>query len=1348
MSELVPVTGRTDLLVGPVHEHTTVGEVARAAGVPAPRGRLVLVDGQPVPEWTPADQVPLMAGSVLSAFDPAAEPGAVGESPVADLVQVTGLAAGGRVRLPEGNYDVGPGLPTGEPAKAGWVVRAAFRITVGPQRCVVSGQLTVDGRPVSGDLPVRDTSVIRAGGGLFRVESCGRAPRRGRTGARVALSRPPRPPLAQAVDVPEWPDRPREPGGATHLSWIPMLIPLPVAVVMAIVFSPTFAFLAVMSPLVLLGQWLDGRRRRRKERRAHAGEITQLVDDYLVTAQAAAEQEAGRRRMAQPDVAECCRRATAGDPRLWERRPAHEDFLHVTVGFADLTWLSSDAATFPELSERAAEEVVLHSVPVTVPLAQRSALGVVGEREPALAVARAVLADLLANQGPADLALAVVTTAERAPAWEWLKWVPHLRDSAVATGQDDVPRLLSAFGSAGPVWLIVIDGTVHLSGKGNSLRAALSDPDIPCRGLVLADTISQLPAACDAVLTVATGDSLSLDDHGAGVVLDGVSPVGLAYPTVTEFARGLSRFEDPEMVSAGTNLPGRLTLAELLDATPVAERWSRSAGLAAPVGTGESGPLRLDLVADGPHALVAGTTGSGKSELLRTWVTAMACHVRPELLAFVLVDFKGGGGLDVCRPLPHVSAVVTDLDEHLAARALTCLRAELRRRERMLRTAEVSDIDAYQAGNPAEPMPRLVVVVDEFATLVAELPGFVGSLVDIAQRGRSLGIHLVLATQRPTGVLDAKIRANMNLRIALRVQDAHDSMDVLGVPAAAELRRDQVGRAYARLGASEIVPFQTALVSAHTATGDVAPLSAVPFRLLPWEGAAPAEAAGPTDLDRLVIATADAVARTRARIPQPPWPEPLPPTVPAEALAGVGRQHALPLGVADLPDEQRQDTYWWDTRGNLLVYGVNSGCTTAALATAGLMLATRHNANQVHLYVLDFQSGDLAALAALPHVGGYVAAGDDERVVRLFDLLDEELANRRATGGRQAGQPLLVVLVNNVEGLAETGDRTDLVVRLTRVVRDGPPLGVLVVATGAHERAIPMKIASHVEQRLVLRLADPAGYTTFGLRPADVPAMGPSRAVEAGTGLEVQLARYTDIAATARDLAAATPPPTAKPRPVRTLPTELDLTDLPATGRCTPDGWELVIGMSAETLAPAVLTLAAGEHAIITGANGSGKSTVLCTLAAALRRLNPDATVLAVTPRRSPLTAVADRVVRSAAELSDVDGPVLVLVDDADTVPEELAGALKQLATERRDDRHIVAAGRSELFRAFQSWPQELRSSRTGLALRPGPQDGDAFRATLPLRGQERFPAGRACLINAGFSDLVQVARPPAPVSA
>jgi S-DNA-T family DNA segregation ATPase FtsK/SpoIIIE len=321
------------------------------------------------------------------------------------------------------------------------------------------------------------------------------------------------------------------------------------------------------------------------------------------------------------------------------------------------------------------------------------------------------------------------------------------------------------------------------------------------------------------------------------------------------------------------------------------------------------------------------------------------------------------------------------------------------------------------------------------------------------------------------------------------------------------------------------------------------------------------------------------------------------------------------------------------------------------------------------------------------------------------------------------------------------------VARLTRVVRDGPPLGMLVVATGAHERAIPMRIASHVEQRLVLRLADPAGYTAFGLRPADVPEMGPSRAVEAGTGVEVQLARYTDVSAAARDLAAATPPPTAPPRAVRTLPTELDLTELPATGHCTPDGWELVVGMSADTLAPVALTLAAGEHAIITGANGSGKSTVLCTLTAALRSLAPDATVLAVTPRRSPLADVADRVVRSPADLS-TDGPTLVLVDDADAVPDELAAALKQLATERRDDRHIVAAGRSELFRAFQSWTQELRSARSGLALRPGPQDGDAFRATLPLRGQERFPAGRAYLINAGFCDLVQVARPPAQVPA
>ncbi len=232
------------------------------------------------------------------------------------------------------------------------------------------------------------------------------------------------------------------------------------------------------------------------------------------------------------------------------------------------------------------------------------------------------------------------------------------------------------------------------------------------------------------------------------------------------------------------------------------------------------GVVDVDLVRDGPHGLIAGTTGSGKSELLRTLVVSLAANASPDHVTMILVDYKGGSTFDACARLPHTVGVVTDLDDGLAERVLVSLDAEVRRRELLLRAARADDLAAYRRTS-AEPLPRLVVVIDEFASLAKELPEFLGALVSIAQRGRSLGIHLVLATQRPAGVVTDDIRANTNLRIALRLQDRADAHDVVGDAAPARFPLGSPGRAALRLGPDELVVFQAA--DSSSPFGDAAP---------------------------------------------------------------------------------------------------------------------------------------------------------------------------------------------------------------------------------------------------------------------------------------------------------------------------------------------------------------------------------------------------------------------------------------------------------------------------------------------------------------------------------------------
>ena len=276
-----------------------------------------------------------------------------------------------------------------------------------------------------------------------------------------------------------------------------------------------------------------------------------------------------------------------------------------------------------------------------------------------------------------------------------------------------------------------------------------------------------------------------------------------------------------EVSAAGPGgLPARITLEEVvggdgpLHAADIAARWAATDGLPrARVGVGADGPFVVDLVADGPHVLVGGTTGSGKSEFLRSLVLALALGSPPDDLALVLVDFKGGAAFGPCEALPHVAGVLTDLDDHLVERALSSLRAELRRRERLFAEVGAHDLASYRA-SPCrpEPLPRLVVVVDELKALVDEVPRFLEGLVRLAALGRSLGVHLVLASQRPTGALSAEVRANINLRIAFRVRDRTDSVDVVDDVAAAGIDPALPGRGLARGGDGALVPFQAAVV--------------------------------------------------------------------------------------------------------------------------------------------------------------------------------------------------------------------------------------------------------------------------------------------------------------------------------------------------------------------------------------------------------------------------------------------------------------------------------------------------------------------------------------------------------
>ncbi|WP_406474654.1 FtsK/SpoIIIE domain-containing protein [Streptomyces sp. NBC_01615] len=798
---------------------------------------------------------------------------------------------------------------------------------------------------------------------------------------------------------------------------------------------------------------------------------------------------------------------------------------------------------------------------------------------------------------------------------------------------------------------------------------------------------------------------------------DFVSPAWCA-----RLSRSLSPLRDISGETEDSALPGSSRLLDVLQLEPptrdaIAARW-RMGGQSTMAVIGESydGAFGIDLRKDGPHGLIAGTTGSGKSELLQTIVAALAVANTPENMTFVLVDYKGGSAFKDCVKLPHTVGMVTDLDAHLVERALESLGAELKRREHILAAADAKDIEDYQdlvRRDPSHPpVPRLLIVIDEFASMVRDLPDFVAGLVNIAQRGRSLGIHLLLATQRPSGVVSPEIRANTNLRIALRVTDAGESTDVIDAPEAGHISKSTPGRAYVRLGHASLIPFQSGRV------GGRRPGAADPQTLAPWAGPLQWEDLGRaalqkpkaearqeeeiTDLKVLVDAVREANQALGIPAQHSPWLPALDETLllddvpPARSL---GALPAAPYGIEDLPSDQARRPVAVDfaTFGHLIVGGAPRSGRSQLLRTIAGSLARTHSVADVHLYGIDCGNGALNALTRLPHCGAVVGRNQLERVERLFARLSGELTRRQelladkgfadigeqraAAASEDERLPHIVLLLDRWEGWLPTlgehnhGDLTD---QIMAMMREGASVGIHAVITGDRQLLVG-RISSLTEDKYGLRLADRGDFSTLDINARKIPEeIPPGRAFRNETAAETQFALLSEDttgqgqaaalvaigdAAAARD---SEVPRSRRPFRVDVLPSRISFADAWAMrDPQTAAGplWALV-GVGGDELTAFGPDLAQGIPAfVIGGPVKSGRSTVLLNFARSY--LAQGVRLIVAAPRQSPLRELEGQegVLKvftgrdiDEDELTEAIGsatpatPIVVLVDDAEVL--------------------------------------------------------------------------------------------------
>jgi S-DNA-T family DNA segregation ATPase FtsK/SpoIIIE len=671
----------------------------------------------------------------------------------------------------------------------------------------------------------------------------------------LLFNRPPRIAAPAPVDELLVPVQPGKPSGF-RFPWLTVLLPLLFGGVLYLALPNAGYFLLIMllSPVMVIANVIGDRRSGRNEYAARKKEYDLArgaFDDALASACLAEEH---RTRQDQPDPSWVVSVACAPSARLWERRRTNDDFLRLRLGLHDRpagVRLRFDPRYQTVAQAELPEVPAVHGVPANVDLREAGVLGVAGDREFLLASARAALVQAAALQSPKDLGIIIVTGHDEGPDWEWVTWLPHTRPRSaafdcrrlVATNSTQVEsrfaelramvcertsqqrNMLRQGRSPDREFLVVVDGARRMRGLPGLSELLTDGPAVGVYALCLDDDEKSLPDECAATL-VATGSAgarARLRRTGLppieDLLVDGLEPAHAA-----RFAHALAPVELLGGASGDEALPERVRFTELAglaisgdtnaDAELIRSRWMGGGdgrSTRALLGTGPSGPLTVDLRRDGPHALVAGTSGAGKSELLQTLIASLALANTPDALTFVLVDYKGGSAFAACADLPHCVGLITDLDGHLVSRALDSLSAELRRREVLLAEAGTKDIEDYWARGGTR-LPRLVIVVDEFASLVEEVPGFVPGVIGIGMRGRSIGVHVVLATQRPGGVVTPDMRANLNLRICLRVTADSESADVIDSPDAARITARQPGRAYLRTGHNELTKFQAGRV--------------------------------------------------------------------------------------------------------------------------------------------------------------------------------------------------------------------------------------------------------------------------------------------------------------------------------------------------------------------------------------------------------------------------------------------------------------------------------------------------------------------------------------------------------
>ena len=1001
---------------------------------------------------------------------------------------------------------------------------------------------------------------------------------------------------------------------------------------------------------------------------------------------------------------------------LWERSPLDSDFLNVRLGMGYEKLCvnvvaPNDGGTF-SMEEDDAEGLVeaiiennriVDRVPARLNMRRYHTIGLVGNRGKVVDLVRNLLICLTASHFYGDVRVIGIFDKEERQLWEPVRWIPHIWDTENQSRflafdikgakqlNDYFHDLLQArikgeVSEYTPHYIFLI-GSKVLTENMSMMTELLSNDERTCSTAIFlyrqlnmssSEQKSWLPKQCQYIVDV---------DSEYGVCGYDVSQINekvLITPDKTpdmkafdRYCRNLSSIEVYTGSGTNTTLPGSLTFLQGMKARNIEdlhvwENWEKhDKGIGkAPIGViaGDI-PFSLDLVKDGPHGLIAGTTGSGKSEFLSSWLLSLAVQYSPEDISFLIIDYKGGGLADTLEGLPHMVGKITNIGNNIQ-RCMISLNSEMLRRQKLFSDCGVNNYskyaDGFKNGKFSEPLPRLLLVSDEFAELKSQEPEFMAGLIQAARIGRSLGIHLILATQEPNGVVDDQIRSNTNFQVCLKVASTASSRAMINRPDAASIK--QPGRAYVRVGTDEIfelvqtywcgAPYNPGKENAGKRRNMVRLVKLDGRRIKPESEETTLHLSSEkTELEAISEHIAEVVSEHNISKMKCPWLPELPAKLyltdifPDNGFDGERWKKSLPwltipVGKYDRPELQKQGILCIDfaQEGHYGIYGSSGTGKTNLLKTVLLSLAQWHTPQEVVIYALDFGTWSLKQLEDLPHVGGVALSSEEEKFSKLLTVLRKAFDSRKRLFSKYGisnlqvyrekisdDLPVIILAIDNIVPIFEAYPEYEAI--LTEIAMQGTSFGIYLVYTANTQTGIRYKIFQNISGNICLEMTDKSDYTNLvgrvgGLTPiAGVTGRGYWKSV-AGPVM-FQSALYTEgadegerIENLRRQVSLMNSKWTGiRPQRIPVMPEKIGREEMQQEYK---ERKLIPVGYSFKTIEPAFLDLTESCGTLLLGKIGSGKSRFLGMIAKILASYKEKNSIYMIDSEREGLKEVSD----------------------------------------------------------------------------------------------------------------------------